>query len=969
MLGRGSDTDAPSQLTVLRYFIGGLRAAGMLDAFAGWNAGSDIGRPLEALHGNAVKNSGNLAAKRETQKLLWEGGARCEHPADKTYCQIPREEQIAAAYSAGDGLTVRGRDFRGTVFVFSPPSAESAARLAAAGWRTTLESSEEELVILRTRQPLPSDASVEFTVTAFAGAGGDAVRVYDIEAAATATVGVSYKTVPDNGSFGRVSASGEGLIGTNAAYAGSRVTFTATPEPGYGVFAWETNGADCPRGALECAAVAPVNSDLLVTARFALTSPAGYGEIPDDKSGGTLTAEGLAGEDGVFSGTTVTFRARPAAGWLFSAWEGDGAGCSPSDLECALLADDDGLFVTVRFTQGRLVEYQADPSDESGGTLTAAGLARDNTALAGAPVTFTASPALGWELSAWEGDVGSCAAPDLECILTADDDLRVTASFSQAPRIRYESNPSEASGRVAVAGADGNADGADFVYSGGTVTFTATPEPGWELSAWEGDVGSCAAPDLKCVLTVNDDLRVTALFSQAPRIRYESNPSEASGRVAVVGADGNADGEDFAYSGGTVTFTATPAFGWEVAAWAGDVGSCIAPAVECEAAVNMDLYVTVRFSRVTVRVEAANIPAEGGSVTVQLSGPDYAFLGSDATFTATPADGWYAAGWEGLGTAGCAGLECVVMIATEADLLVTVRFAEVEAPTVRVEYAGDPPYAGTLSAVLPGLDFAFLGATVTFTAKPSTDWLVEGWAGEGTADCAAKPQCAVAADGDLHVTVRFAPVARATVRVAYETAPDGGRLTVELPGSDFAFAGASVTFKATPMAGWTIAAWEGDAVVTCPASSLTCVLIAGSDLAVGARFRQYDCVAENREGSGSECGECLADYGEMGIYCVEKATGDFGIAPQSEICRALQGGGKAARLEGDGEMKVCSGVDANDTFCILDSVDGLPCRGLFRHVLRCNMEFNRLALNPFFCGKKCDDDPSKPRAVGGECRP
>ena len=213
------------------------------------------------------------------------------------------------------------------------------------------------------------------------------------------------------------------------------------------------------------------------------------------------------------------------------------------------------------------------------------------------------------------------------------------------------------------------------------------------------------------------------------------------------------------------------------------------------------------------------------------------------------------------------------------------------------------------------------------------------------------------------MTVRFAPLARATVGVAYETAPEGGRLTVELPGLDFAFAGATVTFEATPMAGWTIVAWEGDASGQCSASSLICVLIAGSDLAVGVRFGERDCVAKNREESGSACGECKTGYGEMGGYCISK-TGDFGTIPQLEICRALQGGGEAARLEGDGEMKVCSDVDANGTFCILDSVDGLPCRGLFRHVLRCNVGFNRLALNPFFCGKECGAQ----KAAGAGCR-
>ena len=554
--------------------------------------------------------------------------------------------------------------------------------------------------------------------------------------------------------------------------------------------------------------------------------------------------------------------------------------------------------------------------------------------------------------------------------MPADDDLRVTAVFLQSPQIRYEAKPLDKSGgTVAVLGVDGNAGGVDFVYSGGTVTFTATPELGWELAAWEENVGSCAAPDLECVLTVNADVQVTAHFSQAPRVRYAANPSDG-GRVTVAGVDGNAGDADFAYSGGTVTFTATPAFGWKVAAWEGDVGSCVAPALECEAAATMDLHVTVGFSRVTVRVEAAATPAEGGSVTVQLPGADYAFLGSDVTFTATPEDGWYASGWEGLGTAGCAGLECVVMIATEAEALVTVHFSAVGAPTVRVEYAGDPPFAGELSVELPGADFAFEGATVTFMATPEDHWFVKDWSGEGTAGCAGLT-CEAVADRDLYVTVHFATVEQPTVGVEYETVPAGGRLTVELPGLDFAFEGVTVTFKATPMEGWKIDAWEGDASVNCSALSAICVLIARRDLAVGVRFREHNCDAEKREGSGSECGACQAGYGEMGSYCVEKETGKFGIAPQSEICRALRGGGEAAPalLEGDGAVKVCSGVDVNDTFCILDSTDGLPCRGLFRHVLRCNVKFNRLALNPFFCGKKCEDDPSKPRAVGRECRP
>ena len=432
LVGRNSDVSAPLQLRILRHWIGGLRVAGKLDAFFGWNDKVNIGGPrgpLEALQVYAPKPTD--AAAREIQKLLWEGGSRCETPAGLTYCQVPRESRFAAAYSAGDGLTVRGRDFRGTVFVYSAPSAELNVSLAALGWRATLESSGEEFVILRTRQQSSLDASAAFTVTA--RARGDVVRLYDVEAA-VATVGLTYATVPNDGSLGVLAAGGEGLIGTDAVYAGSRITFTATSEPGHGVFAWTGDGVDCPQRALTCAVRATPGSDVAVTARFVRTYPAGYAEIPDDKRGGTLTAEGLTGEDIVFSGVTATFRASPTPGWFISAWEGDVGSCAAPDLECVLTADNN-LFVTVRFEEGRLVEYQEHPLDKSGGTLTASGLAGDNVARDGARVTFTASPAYGWDLAAWEGDVGDCTALDLECVLTASADLRVTARFLPMPPV------------------------------------------------------------------------------------------------------------------------------------------------------------------------------------------------------------------------------------------------------------------------------------------------------------------------------------------------------------------------------------------------------------------------------------------------------------------------------------------------------------------------------------------------------
>ena len=70
----------------------------------------------------------------------------------------------------------------------------------------------------------------------------------------------------------------------------------------------------------------------------------------------------------------------------------------------------------------------------------------------------------------------------------------------------------------------------------------------------------------------------------------------------------------------------------------------------------------------------------------------------------------------------------------------------------------------------------------------------------------------------------------------------------------------------------------------------------------------------------------------------------------AQPCRAL--GGIVVTLNA---QEVCSGIDKNDTFCIVGSDDAFPCAGLYKHVVQCNSEFSRLALNPFFCGEACSE--------------
>ena len=94
-----------------------------------------------------------------------------------------------------------------------------------------------------------------------------------------------------------------------------------------------------------------------------------------------------------------------------------------------------------------------------------------------------------------------------------------------------------------------------------------------------------------------------------------------------------------------------------------------------------------------------------------------------------------------------------------------------------------------------------------------------------------------------------------------------------------------------------------------------------------------------------------------GGYCYpEFGQDEFDNFTDAELCDYFGGNSTL------GGNRICSEVDEKDTFCVLDGPD-LDCRGLLRHVRRCNA-LDRVALDPFLCGRKC---PGGEVARGGDC--
>ena len=100
-------------------------------------------------------------------------------------------------------------------------------------------------------------------------------------------------------------------------------------------------------------------------------------------------------------------------------------------------------------------------------------------------------------------------------------------------------------------------------------------------------------------------------------------------------------------------------------------------------------------------------------------------------------------------------------------------------------------------------------------------------------------------------------------------------------------------------------------------------------------------------------------FRDLGRADLAGAAPVVGLSDTAATCRMLGG-------DVEGDARVCSGVDINDTFCFVDSPSAFPCVGLFRHVRRCNDDYNRPALDPWHCGKQCADGL---RARGARCGP
>ena len=326
---------------------------------------------------------------------------------------------------------------------------------------------------------------------------------------------------------------------------------------------------------------------------------------------------------------------------------------------------------------------------------------------------------------------------------------------------------------MTVAGTNGAADDADFVYSGRTLTFTAVPADGWERVNWTGDCAGVA--ENVCAFAATTDVSVGAVFRDIDECQTKTRAcaaaggictnttggfachcaagysgdgmtcdadklvlfrQSANGTLSAAGAGASIRAGQTVTHGTTVTFTAEPAYGYRLSLWLGDCAGDFD--LSCEVAATLNVSVGAVFTNMGECVTSADCAADGGRCED---------AGGVFDCVCDP------------GHSGD-GLTC------EADKLVLFRQSA----------NGTLSAAGAGGAVEDGETTAH-GTRLTFTAKPNPGWQIYAWLGDCVDTAATLTACEVTATLDVSVGVTFTDINECATSADNNCAAAGGICT------------------------------------------------------------------------------------------------------------------------------------------------------------------------------------------------
>jgi MYXO-CTERM domain-containing protein len=325
-------------------------------------------------------------------------------------------------------------------------------------------------------------------------------------------------------------------------------TCLAIPDAGYQVQGW--TGACAGAGSNPQCYLTKVQKDAVSTVSF-VALPANHYSVTAAVIGGNGTVS--CTPTSVTAGQSSSCTAVPDPGYQVQSWSGV---CllAGSATQCSLTNIQTDQSSTVSFALIPPITYRVTATVASGNGTVNCG---PSPVVKGGSSSCTALPAAGWQVSGW---TGACAATgaNAQCYLPkVQKNENATVSFVPLPQNTYSVSAIVAVGLGSVTCSPGS------VASGGASICTATPADGYQVSGWGGACSSWAS-NAQCYLTKIKSNQVSAVsFMLLPVNAYTISATVESGNGTLSCTPTSVS------AGGTITCTAVPEPGYQIANWTG----------------------------------------------------------------------------------------------------------------------------------------------------------------------------------------------------------------------------------------------------------------------------------------------------------------------------------------------------------------------------------------------------------------
>ena len=364
---------------------------------------------------------------------------------------------------------------------------------------------------------------------------------------------------------------------------GSNVVLTATASNNWQFSYWNDGATNNPH----IITVPATNSTY--TAYFAAVATLIVGD--NTNAGGSVSGGGT-----FLVGSTNWISAVASNGWIFVGWS-TGATNNPYAIVVT-----SNLTVTATFAPAASVATFAQPPE--GGLTTGAG-----TYAIGSSARVTATAASGWMFLNWNGGVTN----NPWTFVVPSSATVCTANFARSSMVTAFASPTNA----------GSVAGGGVYLVGSNAVLTATASNAWQFVQWNDGITN--NPRYLTVPATN--ITYTATFAPTATITLVANPS----------AGGSVTGGGTFLVGTTNWITATASNNWVFVRWS-DNSTHNPYAI----VVASNQTFTAEFTAAAT-VTTLAVPPQGGSTT----GDGTYAIGSPATLTATPSNGWVFLNWNG----------------------------------------------------------------------------------------------------------------------------------------------------------------------------------------------------------------------------------------------------------------------------------------------------------------------------------